>query len=468
MSPEERGALRLPADFGGASKSIYHRAVKKVYGRDGAGPEVLQALQECPGVAVPVVLPRLKQKNEEWRRAQRDWNRVWREVDARNFFKSLDHQGITFKANDKKNITAKSFVTELESAKAEAGERTQSAWWHLEYEMHDIAVLQDAMKLVFSFLDRSQAQYSTPERRGVERLLRSFVPLLFMLPVAEFDAAFGPPMESVDGEDAGEECGAADTSTLEDAEDRAGSGSGSGSRAAVSGGRRSAGGTSGAGNGGGVPPNDLRKKLLKTAQANAAIARSASASRHPSPTSDDAPGPSSPRVPTPSRKSRSARHADGNEDADDGWWTRLMPVDVDAAAGFAAEDARLGRDGITDQRPFFANTTFYTLLRLLQVRVPSSFLFSSNNQVYPFFPSLFRSSLRPLSPSSHPLQSEFLFLLRWALLLLYQRSRIPFCSVLFSAVPIQRGYINNYFYAAALFTAAAVQGARGQTRAHAG
>ncbi|TDL28280.1 hypothetical protein BD410DRAFT_681698, partial [Rickenella mellea] len=50
--------------------------------------------------------------------------------------------------------------------------------------------LQDSLKLVFSYLDRAQAQYCPQERRAVERVLRAFVPLFFMLPAAEFDAAF--------------------------------------------------------------------------------------------------------------------------------------------------------------------------------------------------------------------------------------------------------------------------------------
>ena len=35
-------------------------------------------------VAVPVVLVRLKRKNEEWRCPQREWSHTWRQVDVRN------------------------------------------------------------------------------------------------------------------------------------------------------------------------------------------------------------------------------------------------------------------------------------------------------------------------------------------------------------------------------------------------
>ena len=61
----------------------------------------------------------MKQKNEEWRRAQREWSHTWRQVDARNFYKSLDHTGINFKQNDKKTITTKAFVGEIEGVRTE-------------------------------------------------------------------------------------------------------------------------------------------------------------------------------------------------------------------------------------------------------------------------------------------------------------------------------------------------------------
>lgn len=417
MNTDERNAFRLPPDFGGSSKSIYYRAIKKVYGRDTQGLEVLQALQDCPAVAVPVVLPRLKQKNEEWRRAQRDWNKVWREVDARNFYKSLDHQGATFKANDKKYITNKSLVTEVESAKAELAERaarakarakvykrsagTESAHSfdnikyapHLEFEFNDIGVLQDALKLVFSFLDRSSIQYSSHERRSVERMLRSFVPLFCMLPMAEFDAAFGPPLEAdnTDNEDVGHE-DATGSDEGEDSHHGSGSGSKSHNKSGGTSGRRSAGGGSSHGHGsGGVPANDLRKKLLKTAQEKAVKARSgsASASRAVSPSGSDDdhakpvdyPGTSGSASATPKRK-KGGRSKEANEPrhVENEEWVKFMPVafDVnkgdDGRSGIMDVDGvegsleRMAKHGIVDQKPFFTNTTFYSLLRLLQVQ----------------------------------------------------------------------------------------------------
>jgi paired amphipathic helix protein Sin3a len=289
---------------------LYHRIIKKIYGRDG-GIEIIQALQDAPAVAVPVVLTRLKQKDDEWRRAQREWGRTWREVDAKNFYKSLDHQGISFKANDKKNITAKHFVADIEALKAAQPQSwARAATPQLQYSFADTPVLHDSLKMVYSFLDHSQGQYSPPERRSVESFLRRFVPLLCMYPAAEFNAACGP----LDG-------------LLQQEEEQH---SHATEHAASRSGRRSNGSAYSASNGTGVAAGDLRKKLLRTVQEK--NNDSGAVSRADSPAISD---------------------------VADVWIKETTHTHV-------GPEAVNGSDPHA-KRPFFANTTFYTLLRLLQV-----------------------------------------------------------------------------------------------------
>lgn len=61
------------------------------------------------------VLIRLKTKEEEWREAQRGFNKIWREQNEKYYLKSLDHQGINFKQNDTKVLRSKSLLNEIES-----------------------------------------------------------------------------------------------------------------------------------------------------------------------------------------------------------------------------------------------------------------------------------------------------------------------------------------------------------------
>lgn len=278
MTPEERSQFRLKADFGGPSKTLYHRTIRRIYGRDN-GLEVIQAMQDCPSVSVPVVLARLKQKDEEWRRAQREWSRTWREVDSKNFYKSLDHQGISFKQNDKKCITTKHFVGDIEAIKAQhtaAWEERSNAsharhrddrclahaleGYQLEYTFADTSVLLDSVKMVYSFLERSQVQYSPQERRSVDKFLRAFIPRLCNYPESEFNAACGHADGAGGGGSTTDETTAPVHETMTNGHHAADS---------PRSGRRSSGGSPHSVHSNGVPASDLRKKLLKTAQEKA-------------------------------------------------------------------------------------------------------------------------------------------------------------------------------------------------------
>jgi paired amphipathic helix protein Sin3a len=330
MSPEERSGLRLRPDLGGQSRWIYVRTLKKVYGKD-AGTEVYQALQDAPAVAVPVILARLKQKNEEWRRAQREWSHTWRQVDARNFYKSLDHTGINFKQNDKKTITTRAFVVEIEGVRKEQEDQAReeartrarptctrgSLGFQLTYSFADSGVLYDALKLVYSYLDHNQATYSLLERRSVERFLRAFMPLLCMLPPATFNAACGPLEIGVE-EDSGDE------QQIDEGPAR--------TRATVGGG------------GGGVHAGDLRKKLARAAAQEKYGAIDGGS-----------------RVSTPADGREvvnvKGKEKEREEKAPAVWIRECLP-----------EDAVSIRDAPVSTRPFFCNTTFYNLLRLIKVR----------------------------------------------------------------------------------------------------
>lgn len=69
MDPIEREQFRMPLGLGGQSQAIYKRVLKKIYGPD-KGPEVAADLFKDPCAVLPVVLARLKQKDEEWRFSQ--------------------------------------------------------------------------------------------------------------------------------------------------------------------------------------------------------------------------------------------------------------------------------------------------------------------------------------------------------------------------------------------------------------
>ena len=69
LPAQERPNFKMPAGLGGQSTSIYKRVLKKIYGSE-KGCEVANDMFRHPFSVVPVVMARLKQKDEEWRFTQ--------------------------------------------------------------------------------------------------------------------------------------------------------------------------------------------------------------------------------------------------------------------------------------------------------------------------------------------------------------------------------------------------------------
>ncbi|WJX65521.1 hypothetical protein P8452_50176 [Trifolium repens] len=91
------------------------RCIERLYGDHGL--DVLDILRKNPTHALPVILTRLKQKQEEWTRCRSDFNKVWADIYSKNHYKSLDHRSFYFKQQDSKNLSTKSLVTEIKEIK---------------------------------------------------------------------------------------------------------------------------------------------------------------------------------------------------------------------------------------------------------------------------------------------------------------------------------------------------------------
>lgn len=53
---------------------IHRKAINRIYGDKAA--DIIDGLKKNPVVAVPLVLRRLKSKDDEWKEAQRQFNKV--------------------------------------------------------------------------------------------------------------------------------------------------------------------------------------------------------------------------------------------------------------------------------------------------------------------------------------------------------------------------------------------------------
>ncbi|TGZ73185.1 hypothetical protein CRM22_001663 [Opisthorchis felineus] len=113
MSQDELNRFTLDDNLSGTSAILMRKAIHRVYG-DKAG-DVIYGLKNRPSTAVPLVIQRMRQKDSEWRDAIRTYQRSWAEQDARNYLRSLDHQGATFKQRDAPLIRSKTMVSQIEA-----------------------------------------------------------------------------------------------------------------------------------------------------------------------------------------------------------------------------------------------------------------------------------------------------------------------------------------------------------------
>nr|VDD33729.1 unnamed protein product [Brassica oleracea] len=81
---------------------------KPLYGDHGV--DVKETIGKDPAAALPVILTRLKQKQDEWTKCREDLNLVWADVYEKYHYKSLDHRSFSFKQQDSKYLSAKSFL----------------------------------------------------------------------------------------------------------------------------------------------------------------------------------------------------------------------------------------------------------------------------------------------------------------------------------------------------------------------
>jgi paired amphipathic helix protein Sin3a len=113
MPADELHTFALDDSLGSSSTTIHQRSLRRLYGDKVL--QIIEGVKKTPAVAIPIVLKRLKSKEEEWREAQRNFNKVWGDQVERFYLKSLDHQGITFKQSDIRALRSKSLIGEIET-----------------------------------------------------------------------------------------------------------------------------------------------------------------------------------------------------------------------------------------------------------------------------------------------------------------------------------------------------------------
>ncbi|PSR88338.1 Paired amphipathic helix protein Sin3-like [Actinidia chinensis var. chinensis] len=133
------------------------RCIERLYGDHGL--DVMDVLRKNAPLALPVILTRLKQKQEEWARCRADFNKVWAEIYAKNYHKSLDHRSFYFKQQDTKSLSTKALLAEIKEISEQrrreddvlltiaAGNR-RPIILHMEFEYPDSDIHEDLYQLI--------------------------------------------------------------------------------------------------------------------------------------------------------------------------------------------------------------------------------------------------------------------------------------------------------------------------------
>ncbi|TLD26171.1 hypothetical protein E2P81_ATG07983 [Venturia nashicola] len=208
---DSRRNFTLDTKLGGQSEAIYKRVVLKVYGRQ-RGMDVLNNIFLRPYDVVPVLLARLKSKYQEWKAAQIQWERVWRNQTNQMFYKSLDHQGVATRVGDKRQFWPKQLINEI-TVKYTEGQRKREASsasipsYQFKYDFHDKEVLLDAARLLTTYVD----QNLSTEYAKLEQFIQEFLATFFFLDLADFGQhgthTTGSPVVDMDASSPGTEDG---------------------------------------------------------------------------------------------------------------------------------------------------------------------------------------------------------------------------------------------------------------------
>ncbi|XP_053206939.1 paired amphipathic helix protein Sin3a-like isoform X2 [Panonychus citri] len=200
MGPEERAKFKLDECLGGTSAIIHQRSIRRIYG--DKSNEIIDGLKKNPVVAVPLVLKRLKTKEEEWKDAQKQFNKIWREQCEKYYLKSLDHQGISFKQNDIKYIRSKSLINEIETFYEERHEQNEenmassgtgnnsssnnnnvngqnlTTGPHMTLTYKNKSMIEEACNLIIHHVKR-QTSIHKEDKQKIKQLLKHFIPDMF-------------------------------------------------------------------------------------------------------------------------------------------------------------------------------------------------------------------------------------------------------------------------------------------------
>ena len=141
---------------------------------------------------------------------KREWEKVWREQTNRIFWKSLDHQGINVKIQDKRQFQPKVLHTEIQAKYEEQRRQRITPWtsvpkYQFKYEFHDVDVIYDCCHLILTQLHHNHVGNEVDKTR-LDTFIKTFIPTFFEIDRDAFEERMNdiddatPPSEEAEEE----------------------------------------------------------------------------------------------------------------------------------------------------------------------------------------------------------------------------------------------------------------------------
>lgn len=187
MSTVERNEFRLDNYLCDSTNLFTVEAIKRIY--SSKGNDFVDAMKRYPAVVVPIVLGRLKEKWEEWRRAKVCLEREWRKVVEDNYLKSLDISAVPFKKNDRKKLKTRSLLKEIEELYLERKEVQEDREGsdgsmdqkpHLVFKYDKKSIMKDVAAILTYYVEITTK--TKEDKQKMKKIISDFLPNLFFSP----------------------------------------------------------------------------------------------------------------------------------------------------------------------------------------------------------------------------------------------------------------------------------------------
>ncbi|CAJ0756144.1 9465_t:CDS:10, partial [Entrophospora sp. SA101] len=180
MSDEDKKEYKLKPGLDGRCRSlIYKRAIRRIYGYD-KGAEVVEKIHNDPVNDIPVKL-----------------NKVWSDVESKNYYRSFDHKGLFSKMVEKKNFTTKHFINEIENLfkknqdilhKNNKNRNTNNVVikCQFQFQFDDVNIFKDIARVIFFYLGQT-GSFEKKDSRKIQKFFKKFLIYFFDLPSSFFE-----------------------------------------------------------------------------------------------------------------------------------------------------------------------------------------------------------------------------------------------------------------------------------------